>query len=344
MRINGENVMYKRVLLLAVAVPAALLLLSGCTTKALSKQERSRLAGKTYVVTGASSGIGRGVALQLGRSGANVVIAARRTLALETLAREISLAGGTALVQTTDVSSAADMQRLKRSAVERFGRIDGWINNAGVMATGRFEDIPLEDHQRLLDVNLKGALIGSYLAMQQFRAQGYGVLINVASIDSEVPHTYQASYSASKAGLLNLGRALNQELRLTNERNVSVVTVMPWAIDTPLWDHAANYTGHQAQLPTLDGPEKPINAIVRATLYPKSEITVGYKAGLVYWGQQLMPDLSDLFSRHAVQKAQVDMNPPVPTTSGNLHAPVEHGQGISGGIRERMQRQQDSAR
>lgn len=331
-------------LLLLLAVPAALLLLSGCATQGLSESERNRLVGKTFVVTGASSGIGRGVALQLGRSGANVVLAARRTKALESLAREIVVAGGTPLVVTTDISRTEDMQHLLNATLERFGRIDGWINNAAVMATGRFEDIPLEDHQRLLDVNLKGTLTGSYLAMRQFRKQGEGVLINVASIDSEVPHTYQASYSASKAGVLSLGRVLNQELRLNEERGIHVVTVMPWAIDTPIWDHAANYTGHQPQMPTMDGPEKPVNAIVRATLYPRREITVGYKAKLAYWSHRLTPDLSDVFSRHAVQKGQVDMNPPVPPTSGNLHVPVETGQGVSGGIRERMREQSEHSK
>lgn len=335
--------MHKRPLLLLLALPAALLLLSGCATQKLSEGERSRLAGKTFVVTGASSGIGRGVALQLGRSGANVVIAARRTHALESLAREIVVAGGKPHVVTADVSNTADMQQLMDAALKRFGRIDGWINNAAVMATGRFEDIPLEDHQRLLDVNLKGCLTGSYLAMKQFRKQGYGVLINVASIDSEVPHTYQASYAATKAAILSLGRVLNQELRLGDDEQIHVVTVMPWAIDTPLWDHAANYTGHQAQLPALDGPEKPIEAIVRATLYPKTEITVGYKAKLAYWGHRLAPDISDVFSRHAVQKGQVDMNPTLPMTPGNLHTPVESGQGVSGGIRERMQRQKNAS-
>ena len=326
-------------LLLLLALPAALLLLSRRATSGLNANERKRLAGKTYIVTGASSGIGRGVALQLGRSGANVVIAARRTRALESLAREITVAGGTALVVTTDVANTADMHHLLRATLERFGRVDGWINNAAVMATGRFEEIPLEDHQRVLDTNLKGTLTGSYLAIEQFRTQGYGVLINVASIDSEVPHTCQASYSASKAGVLSLGRVLNQELRLNNQRGISVVTVMPWAIDTPLWDHAANYTGHQAQLPTLDGPEKPVNAIVRATLYPSAEITVGYKGKLAYWGHRLAPTPSDLFSRHAVQKGQVDLNPRVPDTSGNVHTPADKGQGISGGIRERIHQQ-----
>lgn len=115
--------MHTRLLLTFVAIPAALLLLAGCAGKPLSEDERNRLAGKTFIVTGASSGIGRGVALEPGRSGANVVVAARRTRALEKLARDIVVAGGTPLVVTADVSSAADMRRLRHSALERSGKL-----------------------------------------------------------------------------------------------------------------------------------------------------------------------------------------------------------------------------
>jgi short-subunit dehydrogenase len=321
---------------LLLVIPAALVLLSGSATRALGRSDRAKLSGKTFVVTGASSGIGRGAAMELGRSGANVVIAARRSDALESLAAEIRSAGGTVLVVPTDVADAAQMQHMLEQALDHFGPIDGWINNAGVAVIGRFEDIPLEDHLRLLDTNLKGTVTGSHLALKQFREQGYGTLVNVASVDSEVPHAYQASYSASKAGVMMLGRVLNEELRLHRERNIHVSTVLPWALDTPLWDHVGNHTGHAARLPTMDGPEKAVNAIVRAYLHPKEEVTVGYKAKLAYWSHRLAPDLNERLSGAAIKKGQIEMNPCAPATSGNLHAPVEAGQGMDGGIRDRM--------
>lgn len=329
---------------LLVLIPAALLLLSGCSTRELQSGERTKLAGKTFIVTGASSGIGRGVALELGRSGANVVVVARRTGALESLASEIRALGGQALVVTADVTDTAQMRGLAERTVTRFGRIDGWINSAGVIAIGRFEDIPLEDHQRMLDVNLKGVVTNSYLAMKQFKAQGSGVLINVASVDGEVPHVYHATYSATKAGVISLGRVLNEELRLAKQDAIHVVTVLPWAVDTPLWDHAGNYTGHVAQLPTMDGPEKVVNTIVRATLEPEDEIKVGYKAKLAYWSHRLVPDITARLTAHAIDTAEVDVNPPAPKSSGNLHQPMEHGQGVSGGIRERMEHETQPAR
>lgn len=325
-------------------IPAAFVLLSGCATSELGSADRAKLAGKTFIVTGASSGIGRGVALELGRAGANVIVVARRTAALETLAGEIRASGGHPVVVTADVTDTAQMRQLAIQTAARFGRIDGWINSAGVVVIGQFEDIPLEDHQRLLDVNLKGIVTNSYLALRQFRAQGNGVLINVASIDGEVPHAFHASYSASKAGVIALGRVLNEELNLAGRDDIHVVTVLPWAIDTPLWDHAGNYTGRTAQLPTLDGPEKVVNVIVRATLHPKDEIKVGYKAKLAYWSHRLAPDLTARFSAHAIKAAEVEMNPPAARGPGNLHQPMEHGQGVSGGIRERMEHETEPAR
>jgi short-subunit dehydrogenase len=166
----------------------AALQLSGCATSAhLRPRDQQSIAGKTFVITGASSGFGRGVAIQLASHGANVVLAARRTELLNEVAAEASAAGGTPLVVTTDVSKPEDIRRLADATIERFGRIDVWINNAGVGAIGRFWEIPVEDHSRLIDINLKGVIYGSHAALRQFRTQGAGTLVNIGSIDSEVP-------------------------------------------------------------------------------------------------------------------------------------------------------------
>ena len=180
-------------------------LLCGCATGKLGPDEQQRLAGKTVVITGASSGIGRGVALELAAMRANVVLLARRQAVLDELARQIAAAGGTALVAAGDVSRPEDLQRAADQALARFGRIDVWINNAGVGALGRFEEIPMEDHARIIDVNLKGVIYGSHVALREFVRQGDGVLINIGSMESEVPIAYQSSYAASKAAVLSLG-------------------------------------------------------------------------------------------------------------------------------------------
>jgi len=172
--------------------------------------------------------------------------------------------------------------------------------------------------------------IGTHLALQRFRRQGYGRLVNVASVDGEIPHAYQASYSASKAAVLSLGRVLQQELRRGRQPNIQLSTVLPWALDTPIWGHAATYTGHRADLPTKDSPDKAVQAIVGALLQPQKEITVGYKAKLAYWGHRLAPELNERFTAAAVQRAEIDWNLAKAATSGNLQQPDQAGRTIRG--------------
>jgi short-subunit dehydrogenase len=212
---------------------ACVLGLSACATAP------SHEGPRTVVITGASSGFGRGVALALAARGDNVVIAARRGEVLEDLARQ---AGGTTLVVPTDVSHAGEVARLAQAAIPRFGSIDVWINDAGVGALGRFTEIPLAGHERVLDVNLKGALYGSYSALQHFEERERGTLINIASVAGRVPFPYYASYVSSKHAVVGLGASLNQELRLAGKRNIHVVTINPFAADTPFFDQRRRAT------------------------------------------------------------------------------------------------------
>jgi short-subunit dehydrogenase len=321
-----------------------LLVLAGCaSTGALGHADRERLAGRTYVVTGASSGFGRGVALELAAHRANVVLAARRAPVLEAVAEEVRAAGGVALVVPTDVADAVAVQALADAAVARFGRIDVWINNAGVIAIGRFQDVPPADQARVVDVNLTGTIHGSQVALRQFLAQGAGTLVNVGSVESEVPLAYHAAYSATKAGILALGRALNEELRLQDADGIRVATVLPWAADTPIWGHAANYSGGTPRMVAMDGPEKVVHAIVRASLHPREEISVGWKAKGAYAAHRIAPNLTERLSANIAHRWQIETAPPAPPTSGAVHVPVEGGTGVEGGARARMERE-DAAR
>ena len=318
------------------------LLLGGCATT-LSSDQQALVAGKTYVVTGASSGLGRGVAERLGGMRANVVLAARRADALEQVAGRITAAGGQALVVPTDVADPAQVQRLAQAALARFGRIDVWINNAGVGAIGRFEDVPLEDHARIVDVNLKGVIYGSHVALRQFRQQGNGNLVNLGSVESVIPLAYHASYASTKAAILGLGRALNEELRLAKLDKVHVTTILPWATDTEFFNQAANYSGHKPRMPMMDDPMKVVDIIVRATVFPREEVLTGWKARGAYWSHRIAPDVVEYLAADIAHKAQYESSPPAPATSGAVHRPMRGTTGIDGGVRERM-RQEDAAR
>lgn len=322
-----------------------LLSLAACAAPAqLGATDRGRVAGRTYVITGASSGIGRGVALRLASYGANTVLAARRTAVLDEVAQQVRAAGGQALVVTTDISDPDQMTRLQQAALQRFGRIDVWINNAAVAAIGPFDAVPLRDHGRIVDVNLKGTMAGTYLALQQFRRQGFGTLVNIASVEGKVAIPFHASYSATKFAIVGLDRALNQELRLQRlSDRIHVVSILPWGMDTPFWDHTANYSGGTPRFYTMDGPEDAVNEVVYASIHPRKEVAVGWKANGAVLGAQIWPGLADHVAGNLIQRSQVDTAPPAPDTDGALFEPVPAGTGVEGGARARMERE-DAAR
>jgi len=145
-----------------------------------------RKGNRVVVITGASSGFGRGAALRFAKAGDNVVIAARRQSLLDDVAAQCRKAGVEALVVEADVSQATDVHELAEQALDKFGRIDVWINNAGVGTVARFEEAPLEEHEQVIRTNLMGTIYGSYEALQQFRKQDRGVLINMASFAGKV--------------------------------------------------------------------------------------------------------------------------------------------------------------
>lgn len=328
------------------SLPIALFLLAAITftfscSHKISRVEKKKLQGKTFVVTGASSGFGQGVALKLGEYRANVVLAARRTDLLDEIAAKIRIAGGSALVVTTDVSNYEDIQRLADTTIKRFGHIDAWINNAGIGAIGPFWDIPIKDQMRVIDVNLKGVIYGSYEAIKIFRNQKYGILINTGSIDSEVPLAYQGSYSASKAGVRSLGEVINQELRLAGYKNIKVTTIEPWAVDTPWWGHAANYSGGTPRMKAMDDPYLVVDVIIWSYFHPRKEIPVGPKAKASYFFHHLCPHFTEKLSANYSHKYQIRFAPPAKDTSGTLYTPMESGRGVDDGVRQRIKKEKE---
>ncbi|MBF4567831.1 SDR family NAD(P)-dependent oxidoreductase [Plantibacter sp. VKM Ac-2880] len=297
--------------------------------------DRHPVAEQVIVITGASSGIGRGTALRLAQLGANVVVAARRGDVLDGLVGEITAAGGTALAVPVDVSRPDHVLALRAAATDRFGRIDVWINNAGIGALGHFWDVPVEDHLRTVDVNLSGLILGAHVALRLFREQGRGTVVNVGSVDSEVPLAYQAVYAATKAAVLSLSRSLNEELRLAGLTDIRVGTVLPWAVDTPWWTHAANYTGKAPRMAALDDPSVVIDALVAACSDPKEHQTAGMKARTAAISHQLMPDVTKRVSAKVIDGELARASAARPTT-GTIHVPGPAGITVDGGVRERM--------
>lgn len=283
---------------------------------------------RVIVITGASSGIGRATALALAKKGAHVVLAARREDPLEDLARECEALGVRALVVPTDVSDAEAVRHLASEAVRAFGHFDAWVNNAGVYLMGRLEETPDDAFRQLMETNFFGTVSGSRAALTQFRRQGYGTLVNVASTFGAVTAPYVSAYVASKHAVRGFSASVRQEFLDTG---IDVCTVLPAAIDTPLWQHTANYTGWRIRpVEPVYTPERVAHAILRVLRQPRHEVFVGPAARTFAAMHGLMPRVFER-TMHGVTEAQHFENQRQRPTSGSLFRPMPEGTGTSGG-------------
>jgi short-subunit dehydrogenase len=287
---------------------------------------------KVIVITGTSSGFGKGAAIRFAEEGARVVLAARRGELIEDLARQCDPSGTRVIAVETDVSDEQDIERLANKAIQAFGRIDVWINNAGVGALGRFERIPLADHKQIIGTNLLGVLYGSWYAYRQFLQQGSGTLINVSSELGQTTVPYYSSYAAAKHGVVGLGDALRQEIDANEIRGIHVCTVMPTAHDTPFFDHAANYTGHEVQAPKpLHDPQNVVETLVRLAKDPQDKEIVGGDGIVKVLMKKVAPALSEKMGTKQMHKTLIEDSPPAPDSPGAVRRPMREGTEVSAG-------------
>lgn len=227
------------------------------------------MSEKVVVITGASSGIGAALAVQLGAQGHSLALAARREPELQAVARS---AGSNAKGIVTDVRVRSDVEQLRDAAMDAFGRIDVWVNNVGRGINRQVADLTDADLDEMMAINVKSALYGMQAVLPHFMQRGKGHIINVSSFLGRVPMaSYRSAYSAAKAALNSLTANLRMDVQATHP-GIHVSLVMPGIVKT---DFHKNAMGGSPALPpgaTTQTPEEVAGVIAKLIDHPQTEV------------------------------------------------------------------------
>jgi short-subunit dehydrogenase len=263
------------------------------------------------VLTGGSSGIGRAAALAFAARGDRLVLSARGRPDLESVAGRCRAAGAEAVVVPADVSQADQVAKVAEVAVDRFGRIDVWVDSAAVMAYGRFEDLPAHVFDQTVTTDVLGTANVARVALRQFRRQGAGTLVLCGSLLGGITAPYMSAYVTSKWAHRGLVRVLQHETR--DAKDIHVCLVSPGSVDTPIYTSAANYAGFVGRPPPpVDPPERTAAAIVRVTDHPRAKVSVGLTNNVIRFGYAALPPVYDLLIGPMMRRLALSRTPADP--------------------------------
>lgn len=285
---------------------------------------------QVIVLTGASSGIGLATARAAAGRGAKLVLVSRNDDALQDVVREVEARGGQAVAAPADVANPDDLERVAQTALDRFGGFDTWINNAATAVYGTVEQIPIEDHRRVFEVNYWGVVNGSLIAARHLRQRG-GAIINTGSVVSDRAMMLQGPYSATKHAV----KAFTDTLRMELEREdapISVTLIKPSAIDTTFFEHARSYLdapGIKNPPPAYD-PALVAKAMLFACEHQKRDIVVGFGGWALSTLASFVPRATDLIMEATGYATQVTNHPGRCQRRDNLYEPREDGSAHSG--------------
>ncbi|MCA0146811.1 SDR family oxidoreductase [Blastococcus sp. LR1] len=283
----------------------------------------------TALVTGASSGIGRATAVQLGERGARVVLVARGRESLEAAAVEVRAAGAAEVVVCpADVLDDDAISAVVRSTVERFGRLDTVVHAAQVMAYGKVEDVPKDVYERVVDTAVHGTATVARHVLPVFRRQGAGHLAIVNSLLGNVATPLMGSYVAAKWGQLGLARTLQLEVR--DVPGISVSIVQPGGVDTPIYMQGASWAGSTGRPPPpVYSPQRVARRVLSTLDTPVRVIQAGIFNPVITAGFRLLPGVYDLLVGPLLQRMAL-ADDQVGPTEGNVFESKPEGNATEG--------------
>lgn len=284
---------------------------------------------QTIVITGASSGAGKAIALELALERPKLVLASRNLEALQDVALECDRLGAQVRCVVTDVSNAGDLINLAAEADDFGGKIDVWVNNAGVLAVGDYDKMPMELNEQVIRTNLLGYMNAAHAVLPYFKRQRNGILINNISIGGYLPVPFGVAYSASKFGIRGFSSALKAEL--ADWPGIHVCDVYPAFLDTPGIQHAANYSGKVIRpTPPVYDPRRVAMVIAKLARHPRGHVMVGSASVLLRASYGLFPGLTRSLTKVFIS-GYLKTAKEIPQTDGNLFTPVEYGNSVFGG-------------
>lgn len=304
------------------------------TERAAPRPEASRPAGpagRVVLVTGASSGIGLATALAAAEHGDHVVLLARGAESLTTAAERCRDQGAaSALALPTDVADAAQVQATVDQVLAAHGRIDAVVHSAGLVAYGRFEEVPVDVFDAVVATNLLGSANLARAVLPAMRERNAGTLVLIGSLIGYIAPPYMSAYAVSKWGVRGLARLLQVENR--DRSGVHVKHLSPGGVDTPIYLQAANYLGWVGRPPPpVVSPEKVARAALRLLGSSRSRIQVGAANWLTILGFNAMPGIYDRIVTPMFEVAAVDVRRGPTEPTGNVFAPVPEGNALHGG-------------
>jgi len=225
------------------------------------------IKGKVVVITGASSGMGKATAIELAKNGAKVVLGARRTEQLQQIVDEIKSKGGEAAFAQIDVKNNADLVRLVNTAVEKYGKLDVIINNAGVSQLSRIDELDVDGWEEMIEINLKGVLYGMAAAIPVFKQQQSGHIINIISTSGIKIVPLQGVYAGTKNAVRTIAEAFRQE----SDETIRITGISPGFVKTDFADNIKNEEMKTAVQQTMEQMAIDPIAVANAVMYAISQ-------------------------------------------------------------------------